>query len=149
MYNVFPAFPTSFIVACNIEIEAVSLPLHFQFRSTHPSICSVHRKYSGDQESFRSVSNSASAHVGWGPFSAHARYVVAHHRYRENHQKLIFSISFSQLSFSVFFTRLPNGDHRYWIQDNLCCTPDHCWVSQILPALPRDPTFQPLLQRNA
>ncbi|KAK3632228.1 hypothetical protein LTR56_016469 [Elasticomyces elasticus] len=55
MYNVFPSFPTLFIVACDTEIE-----------------------FTGDttaiEQHFRSISNFASVSVGYGPFSASASF---------------------------------------------------------------------------
>lgn len=104
MYNVFPAFPTSFIVACNTEVEFVG-------------------DTTAIEQHFRSVSNSASASVGWGPFSASASF-------------------HSQSSSSDF--RMETTATGYKI--TFAAPQIIAWVSQILPALPRDQNFEPLLQ---
>ncbi|KAI9866194.1 MAG: hypothetical protein M1813_001755 [Trichoglossum hirsutum] len=106
MYNVFPSFPTSFIVACNTEVE-------FTGKTTYI------------EQHFRSVSNSASANVGWGPFSASASF---HSQSSSSDLRVETTATGCKITFAA--------------------PQIIAWVSQILPALPRDLSFEPLLQRN-
>ncbi|KAK3361626.1 hypothetical protein B0T24DRAFT_684657 [Lasiosphaeria ovina] len=107
MYNVFPSYPTAFILACNTEIEFTGDTSHIE-------------------QHFHSSSTSSRASVGWGPFSASAS----------------FHSSSSSSDFSM--TTTATGCKITFGAPQIIA-----WVSQILPALPRDASFEPLLQGPA
>jgi hypothetical protein len=104
MYNVFPAFPTSFIVAADTVLEFTGETSHIE-------------------QHFHASSNSASMHAGWGPFSVSSSY---HSQSSRSQFQMETTATGCKISFAA--------------------PQIIAWVSQILPALPRDGNFEPLLQ---
>lgn len=103
-YNMFPAFPTSFIIAANTTIEFHGNTQHIE-------------------QHMSSQSNSGSVSVGYGPWSVNSSF----------HQ------SSSHQSFSMQATS--TGCKLSFNAPQIIG-----WVSQILPALPRNPNFEPIVQ---
>ncbi|KAI0397923.1 hypothetical protein F5Y17DRAFT_454509 [Xylariaceae sp. FL0594] len=103
-YGLFPAYPTSFIVAADTTIE-------FQGSTQHI------------EQHFSSSSTSASASVGWGPWSVKSSYSRS-----EAHQSF-------QMQSTATGVRLCFGAPQII-----------GWVSQILPSLPRQAGFEPMVQ---
>jgi len=106
MYNVFPAFPTAFIVAADTVLEFTGKTEHIE-------------------KHFHSVSDSASLSVGWGPFSVSGGF---HSHSARGQFRMETTATGCKLSFGA--------------------PQIIAWVSQILPALPRDSNFEPLVQTN-
>ncbi|KAF2019517.1 hypothetical protein BU24DRAFT_386453 [Aaosphaeria arxii CBS 175.79] len=103
-YDQFPAYPTSFIVAADTTIEFSGSTKHIE-------------------EHFDSHSNSGSASVGWGPWSASSSF----------HESG--SSSDVQMHTTATGCKLTFGSPQVI-----------AWVSQILPALPRTENYNPLTQ---
>lgn len=103
-YNMFPAFPTSFVIAANTTIEFHGNTQHIE-------------------QHMSSQSNSGGVSVGYGPWSVNSSF----------HQ------SSSHQSFSMQATS--TGCKLSFNSPQIIG-----WVSQILPALPRNPAFEPIIQ---
>ena len=103
-YDQFPAYPTSFIIAANTTIEFSGSTKHIE-------------------EHFGSHSNSGTASVGWGSWSASGSFHEAA------------SSSDVQMHTTATGCKLTFGSPQVI-----------AWVSQILPALPRTENFNSLSQ---
>lgn len=103
-YNMFPAFPTSFVIAANTTVEFHGNTQHIE-------------------QHMSSQSNSGNVSVGYGPWSVNSSFHQS-----SSHQN--FSMQATSTGCKLSFT-----------------SPKIIgWVSQILPALPRDSTFEPMVQ---
>jgi hypothetical protein len=103
-FNMFPAYPTSFIVAANTVMEFAGNTQHIE-------------------QHMSSESSSGSTSVGFGPWSVSSSFHSS-----SSHQD--FSMQATATGCRISFT-----------------SPQIIgWVSQILPALPRDPKFESMVQ---